>query len=260
MSVESELRLKISLEERFRREVRALFNRIRIEYRVGVSTGRPTRAGAYLSEWTSRLTAQYRRVQNAFRGVVKAPMKQDDNDMVLAALAVWIADRAPVSAEQITDTTQRNMDDALVQARQVFSDEGRFDYTDRELALVAAAILRRKFLGREENIIATETQAAAESTKVIEAYDTMGLAPMSVVTREPAGESEIDGSKQWETVGDNRVRSAHRRASGQTRDVDGLFIVDGQRLLYPGDNSHGATIDNTINCRCSATYSFKGWI
>jgi len=257
-SLDSQLRLKLSFEERFRREVRALFNRIRIEYRIGVSTGSRIRASKYESQWEALLTAHYRRVQNGFRGVVQDNTKQDDQeieDLVLAALIAWAEKNAPESAALITNTTQDNMDDSLIQARQAFSDEGKTDYTDRELSLVAAAILGRKFRGREEAIISSETQGSAESTKLIEAYSIAGLAPIAVVTGEQVPEHR--SIKEWNTVGDERVRSAHRRANGQRVGLDEPYIVNGQQLMYPGDNSRGATVDNTIHCRCSAFYIFR---
>lgn len=257
-TIGEQTRLKISLEERFRREVRSLFNRVRIEFRIGVSTGRPVRAVKYRSQWETMLIAHYRRVQSAFIGVVSKNVKQDDpelDDLVLAALIAWIEKNAPLSADRITETTQQNMDDALRQARQAFSDDGVTDYTDRELSLVAAAIIGRKFRGRENAILSTETQASAESTKIIEAFGLAGLSPIAVVTGQRVPES--DSKKEWVTVGDDKVRAAHRRANGQKVPIDKPYIVNGQQLLYPGDNSRGATVENTIHCRCAAFYIFN---
>jgi len=257
-TIAEQTRRKISFEERMRREVRALFNRIRIEFRISVSAGRPVRASKYESQWESLLLNHYRRVQNGFRGVVESNTKQNEQeieDLVLAALIAWAEKNAPLSAVRITDTTQENMDDSIAQARQAFSDEGHTDYTDQELALVSATILGRKFRGREEAIISTETQGPAESTKLIEAFSIAGLAPLAVVTGERVEATE--DFKEWNTVGDSRVRIIHRRANGQRVPLNEPYIVNGQRLMYPGDNSRGATADNTIHCRCAAFYIFR---
>lgn len=39
-------------------------------------------------------------------------------------------------------------------------------------------------------------------------------------------------------------------ATAQGIPLDQPFLVGGERLMHPGDTSHGATIGNTINCRC----------
>lgn len=57
-------------------------------------------------------------------------------------------------------------------------------------------------------------------------------------------------TKVWRAVGDSKTRPAHRAASGQVRLLDEPFIVGGEKLMYPGDWSLGASAGNTINCRC----------
>jgi hypothetical protein len=259
MDLNNQTRLKISFEERFRREVRILFNRIKVEYRIGISTGSRTRANKYKSQWEALLMAHYRRVQNGFRGIVQNNIKQvepDTEDLILAALIAWAEQNAPESAARITNTTQDNMDDSLIQARQAFSNEGNVSYTDRELSLVSAAIIGRKFTGRENAIIVSETQKTAESTKLIEAFGLSGLPPSAVVTQERV--PDTNSLKEWLTVGDEKVRVSHKQANGQKVKIDRPYIVNDQQLMYPGDNSRGATVENTINCRCSAFYIFKG--
>jgi len=256
MNLNEQTKLKIIYEKRFRPEVRRLFNRISIEFRIGVATGNRIRAARYMPQWTVLIRNHYRRVQNGFTGVVKNNIKQDNvDDTVLAALIAWADKNAPDSAERIVNTTQNNMDDAILQARQAFSDEGTTDYTNRELAVVSATILGRKFKGRESSIIMTETQAAAESTKFIEAYSIAGLPPMAAVTRERT--PSTTSRKEWADVGDKNVRSGHRASRVPSVDINKPFIVNGQQMMYPSDNSRGATVENTINCRCASFYTFN---
>ena len=61
--------------------------------------------------------------------------------------------------------------------------------------------------------------------------------------------------KEWNAILDNRTRESHRLADGQVVDIDEDFIVDGEPLMYPGDDSR-ASIKNTINCRCTAMYYY----
>lgn len=256
MNTHDQTKLKIIYEERFRPEVRRLFNRVCIEFRIGVATGNRVKAAKYLPQWETLLRGHYSRVQNGFKGVVGGNTKQiGTEDAVLMALIAWADEHAPESARLITNTTQNNMDAAIIQARQAFSDEGKTDYTDRELALVAATILGRKFLGRESSIIITETQAAAESTKLIEAYALAGLSSMAAVTRERTPDTQ--SKKEWVDVGDNKVRPGHRAREVAEVGVNAPFVVNGQRMMYPSDNFMGATADNTIKCRCASFYTFN---
>ncbi len=55
--------------------------------------------------------------------------------------------------------------------------------------------------------------------------------------------------KQWISTSDGRTRPEHADADGQIVDIDKPFIVGGEELMYPGDESGSAW--NTINCRCT---------
>ncbi len=54
--------------------------------------------------------------------------------------------------------------------------------------------------------------------------------------------------KQWLTSGGSNVRAAHADANGQTVRVDEPFIVDGEALMFPGDDA--GSPGNVINCHC----------
>ena len=58
--------------------------------------------------------------------------------------------------------------------------------------------------------------------------------------------------KEWVAAVDGREREAHRRADGQIVDVDKPFLVDGEKLMHPGDPA--GSLGNTINCRCTIAY------
>ena len=55
--------------------------------------------------------------------------------------------------------------------------------------------------------------------------------------------------KEWVAVNDDRTRDDHVAANGQVVDKDGMFVVGGSQLRYPGDPS-GAP-KQVINCRCT---------
>lgn len=94
---------------------------------------------------------------------------------------------------------------------------------------------------RGENVGRTETiqslnRSQYEATK--QAID-MGAANPSDVQRE------------WDDAGDKRVRHSHHKMNGQRVGIDEPFVTPGgEMLMFPGDNSLGASAKELINCRC----------
>jgi uncharacterized protein with gpF-like domain len=94
---------------------------------------------------------------------------------------------------------------------------------------------------RAENIARSEialsvNQSEHEATK--QAVDS-GAIRAQAVTRE------------WDSAGDGRVRPAHKLMDGQRVGLDEAFVApDGQKLMFPGDASLGASADLTNSCRC----------
>lgn len=58
--------------------------------------------------------------------------------------------------------------------------------------------------------------------------------------------------KRWVAVNDERTRSFHADANGQTVAMDEDFIVGGAAMAHAGDSKGGAR--NVINCRCVIVY------
>lgn len=62
----------------------------------------------------------------------------------------------------------------------------------------------------------------------------------------------IQIKRRWMCTKDSRTRTGHAMADGQI--VIGTktpFIVDGQKMMFPGDKSMGASGWNIYNCRCT---------
>lgn len=57
--------------------------------------------------------------------------------------------------------------------------------------------------------------------------------------------------KRWVATGDARTRDEHLSADGQEVPNDEPFEIGGEQLMFPGDESLGASGWNTINCRCT---------
>lgn len=71
--------------------------------------------------------------------------------------------------------------------------------------------------------------------------------------------------KEWVSTLDVRTRGAdpgdrfdHLAADGQVVANGEVFTVSGERLLFPGDSSRGASGGNVIHCRCTAVANFDG--
>ena len=60
--------------------------------------------------------------------------------------------------------------------------------------------------------------------------------------------------KVWRTIIDGREREWHEEVNGMTVPIDEPFEVNGELLMYPLDDSLGASADNIANCRCCAEY------
>jgi hypothetical protein len=257
-TVARQLKYKIELEETVKRELKTVFNKILRDFRVTIAaTGLQQDASLYNPVWTALLERHYNRVQRKFKGIIGIATKQmtedeeDKEELLLLALLAWINQNAPLHSTYLTETTKSNMAAALAQAKDQFAADDKIP-TDRELALAATAALRRKFKARVAGIATSETQAAAESTKFIEAEVESGLTPRVI-----GGPVAITATKKvWRTVGDARVRPIHAAANGQQRSLQEPFVVNGEFLMYPGDSSLGASRNNTINCRCTVVYTF----
>lgn len=264
--VDQDFNNKLRLELTFRPEIKSIFSRMMKSYSAVVArTGAVPDASFFRGEWKGALRKQYDRVQKMFSGTVREfqgkflpnwSFKQeedDDQDPVLFAFALqkWSDEHSVQSAEKITKTNQKNYTESLVMARQELNEAGE-PFGNRDLALGAVAILRRKFGGRIEAITSFETQSSAESTKLIEAEITAGVEP-SIIRPETAFPL-VSAKKRWRTVGDNRVRDIHKEVNFQERLITRPFDVNGERLMHPGDTSLGASAGNVINCRCSAIY------
>lgn len=254
--------VKMKLERTFRPEVRSIFNRMLKSFAAIVArTGLAPSATTFRPEWEGAIRKQFDRTQKTFTGTVielngksldKIAIKQEEEDESVFpfALLAWADKNAPKDADQITRTNQKNYDDSLSQARTILQQEEEA-FGNRDLALAASAILKRKLNGRTEAITSFETQSSAEATKLIEAEVVSGIGP-SVLG--PPGFILVTTLKVWRTIGDKLVRDIHKAVNGQIKKITEPFIVNGQQLMNPGDTSRGATAENVINCRCSAIY------
>lgn len=62
--------------------------------------------------------------------------------------------------------------------------------------------------------------------------------------------AKTQATHTWDATLDAVTRTHHWVADGQTVPINEPFIVGGERLMFPGDDSLGATAKNLNFCRC----------
>ena len=71
--------------------------------------------------------------------------------------------------------------------------------------------------------------------------------------------SGLNWQKAWKAIRDDRTRDAHLFTNPKLFiPIKDNFIINGQQLAYPGDSTQGASMSNTINCRCRLTFKQEG--
>ena len=70
--------------------------------------------------------------------------------------------------------------------------------------------------------------------------------------------------KYWLATYDKRAREWHREAGNtytedKAIEIADFFVVDGEKMLHPGDSMHGARGHNLYNCRCSIASKVTGF-
>ena len=263
--VAQDLKAKIRLEAKLRSKVNRLFKRmVNAHVRLVATTGMPLNAQVFKQEWVDLLLVHYKLVQSTFKGSVQAfqakelaglRYKQEGDfptsvELLAGALLGWATTQAPRQAQFITDTNVNNIAESMRQARESLLADGE-SLDDRSVAAVSGATLGRSMSGRASSIIMTETQSAAESTKNLEAFSLSDIDPTLAL----GGALVVSTTtKNWQTVGDKKVRGAHALVNGQVRQLSVPYDVGGEKLRYPGDSGLGASPKNTANCRCSSIY------
>lgn len=167
---------------------------------------------------------------------VKADGKDDPlpvvpNTAAQAVILQYLQARAGRKITEINATTLRQVRRTLAEG--VAAGEGITDLTKR---------IDRLYL---EQIIPFRSEVIAR-TEVLTAS--------SVGSRAGALETGLPLEKEWLATKDDRVRPEHLATDGQRQPLNEPYTVAGERLMFPRDDSLGASADNIIQCRCSEVY------
>lgn len=102
---------------------------------------------------------------------------------------------------------------------------------------------------RIENFLEASYKNRALAIARTEVIPASNLASQSV-----ARSTGLPLTKEWLNTGDDRTRDDHLDAGGQVVPIDSAYEVGGEKMMFPGDTSLGASAENTIQCRCSEVY------
>lgn len=256
-----QVRRKRRLEDRLARRTRSIFAGIRRDL---VETFPALDALPALRPHQNSLQAElethYRLVQREFESDLPRQLGGSLPDGALpvigAGLAAWIVRRSTFQADVIITTVRKRRDRAVAVARSTLQQQAPGDIPAQTAIARTAANVMAPVMRRQANTVGqTETQGAAESTKLIAARALSGQSPEGTegIPPVPADQAQ-DLIKTWFTEQDDRVRPHHADAEGQRRNVEEAFTVNEQSLMFPGDTNINATLGNIVNCRCTSLY------
>lgn len=85
---------------------------------------------------------------------------------------------------------------------------------------------------------------------------TESLTALSVAQNESIKSLGIPFNKTW-VISGNNTRPAHAAMDGMTIPEDEPFVIDGEEMMFPRDDSMGASAGNIINCACTCIMTPK---
>lgn len=275
----------LSLEKDMKKDVKALLIRIQKDFiRTYTNLGLIPDQTQYRKQWETILTKHYKRAGKIFSKTLRSGTKKshsffetkaDDleisrednaelNKKIATELSVWIIENAKRSAQQIIDTNQRQLNDAVRRATKDLTEKKSVEnnlevkaktepgvlvrfISDKDIATEAGKTFGSKIAARSELIATQEVGKMVSEAKFQEAK------ALNESDIEIEGKS-IKGSmkKAWNAILDGRTRNAHADADFRYHSnpipLIEKFIVGGEALNYPRDPAGSAK--NTINCRC----------
>jgi HK97 family phage portal protein len=153
-----------------------------------------------------------------------------DFDVFKEGIKLWIAENVGEKVKEILETTLDDLKSEIETA----IDEGE---TIPEIASKVAK-LYDGYQGYRSTLIAR--------TEVISSSN--------AGSHFAAEQTGLKLKKSWLATSGKRTRQWHKAANGQTKKIDEPFVVKGEKLMFPGDTTLGASGNNIIQCRCTQTY------
>lgn len=120
---------------------------------------------------------------------------------------------------------------------------------------IAQATIDRAAAAYARRLLSTYAEALAQ-TNTAEAYNKGREEGWKQLTARSNGMYTF--AKKWKTTMDGRERNTHGAMNGQTVMAEQAFTSpSGAMLMFPGDTSLGAPLNERIRCRCVVEYSLR---
>ena len=245
--------LKLGFERKLYKKVQPVFRNYSKEFHRTIAEGGGLASTDILQQnMKDTLSTHYDNVSSTFsKRIVNNIGKPDNHGEILnsinSANSIHNELRSVDSSAIIAQTTAQDANQAIHIVKQQALAKGEA-ISNRTLANRAKLMLDQKISGRLNTISATETQNPAENAKQTE-IDYLNHHDAEIDDEKI---TERKQQKEWVAILDNVTRIGHAEADGQVVPIDEPYEVEGEQLMYPGDMSLGASIDNVINCRCSS--------
>jgi hypothetical protein len=163
--------------------------------------------------------------------------------------------RAMIQSRRILDSLDRELGKQRIRAE----DEQKADRTGRSGGFSVLLSGTMKTTAEQAH---ERAQRMSQTISVMETQEVSEESRYEWVKQEQANARIV---KVWHNMGDERVRGRpdgiyassrfdHWSCEGQEQFVDIPFNISGEQLQFPGDGSLGASLSNTINCRCTSRF------
>jgi hypothetical protein len=259
-----DMKLKLSLEAGLIVAFGKLFRRIASDYRtVYEAVGQVIDAAIYAPEVIGILRPSYGKAgkKTGFEIRKNADLVYPENRRQIESgidlNLLRFAEREPEErAPIISETTNGQLNDFTFAAIAEAALSGESP-TNEQIAKTAAGRFASRIPGRSAVIAISETLNATEGARLIEAN---GLSDGLVSVKIEDAEASLLSQalyREWLTRQDDHVRPTHQAAHGQR--VIGTaepFRVGDSLLMYPGDTSLGASMNEIMGCRCYQSIGF----
>ena len=239
MSVD--LNRKLRLERKLFRSMRHIFSDM-----AAKSTDLTFSTRSYLPEVATALETHYALVTKSFasnyRRKNKVVMDELQEALFKLDLASYIDNRVFNASKTIIGTSEeqfKSISSIIIKAN-----------ADIRNGTLRRNVFARLLKSRLNRISISETQWTAEFSKFLEVGYLTGMMGTEAKT-------QARPAKGWDTLLDDAVRPHHADAEGQLQFLSDPFTVNGESLMYPTDQSLGATANNVVNCRCETFYDLS---
>lgn len=152
----------------------------------------------------------------------------------------WFIDYAAQFSTPITDTSEREISALLQQG-------AREGWSTGEMTKALSQLFQQWIDG--------DVDAAEFAAERLPPWRSELIARTETTRAYGAGSAQIYAEngvgREWLAALDDRTRESHALASGQVVGIDEPFIVGGYEMMYPGDMSLGAPLEEAAACRCT---------